>query len=101
MVIDMFNIGSLIIGIGAWVFAILAIISPTAWSSHKNTTVSFGFCVFACALQLFEINRRVQLGDFAAIEDTIRAVLIAAVTLVLVTTVLNLLALLKARKKPS
>ena len=78
----MLNIGSLIFGIGAWVFAGFAITTPKSFTSHKNTWVSFSLCVISLVFQMFELNRRVLLRDFAAIEDTIQAVLIASVALV-------------------
>ena len=46
-----------------------------------------------------EVNRRVLLGDYAAIEDTIRAVVIASVALVVITIILNVVALVKAKNK--
>ena len=93
------NIGSLVLGICAWLAGGLAIFAPSGFASHRNTVTSFGLCSLSLVLQLFEINRRVLLGDHAAIEDTIRAVLIASVALVFVTVILNLAALLKARRK--
>ena len=95
----MLNIGSLVLGVGSWLFAGLAMTTPEAFTSHRNTFVSFSLCAFSLVLQLFEINRRVILDDYAAIEDTIRAVLIASVVLVSVTILLNLIALLKVRSK--
>ena len=92
----MLNIVSLIFGIGAWVVAAIAIAKPTY--SHKNTIVSFALCTFSLISELFEISRRVNIGDYAAIEDTIRAVIIAAIVLVAVTIVLNIVALVKSRK---
>ena len=95
----MLNIGSLIFGVCAWLFAGLAITTPKAFTSHKNTIVSFGLSAISLVLQLFEINRRVLLGDYAAIEDSIRAILIASVVLVSVTIILNHVALVKAKSK--
>ena len=95
----MLNIGSLILGACAWLFAGLAISTPKASASHRNTFASFSLCAISLMLQLFEINRRVLLGDYAAIEDTIRAVLIASVVLVFVTIILNLVAIAKAKNK--
>ena len=95
----MLNIGSLILGACAWLFAGLAIRTSKAFTSHRNTLVSFSLCAIALVIQLFEINRRVLLGDYAAIEDTIRAVLIASVVLCATTIILNVVALIKARKK--
>ena len=93
----MLNIISLTLGIGAWVAAAIAIAKPTY--SHKNTIVSFALCAVSLVAELFEISRRVNLGDYAAIEDTIRAVIISAVVLVTVTIILNTAAYIKARKK--
>ena len=95
----MLNIGSLILGACAWLFAGLAIATSKAFISHRNTLVSFSLCAISLEFQLFEINRRVLLGDYAAVEDTIRAVLIASVALVLITVILNLIALVKAKNK--
>ena len=95
----MLNIGSLILGACAWLFAGLAISTPKASASHRNTFASFSLCAISLMLQLFEINRRVLLGDYAAIEDTIRAVLIASVVLVFVTIILNLVAIAKEKNK--
>ena len=94
-----FNIGSLVLGLGAWVLAILAISAPAAINSHRNTLLSFGLCVGALVFQMLEISRRVRLGDFAAVDDNIRVVLIASVVLAGVTMALNVGALLKAKEK--
>ena len=97
----MLNIGSLILGACAWLFGGLAIGTPKAFSSHRNTLVSFGLCTVSLVLQLLEVNRRVLLGDYAAIEDTIRAVVIASIVLVVITIILNLVAFVKTKKKQS
>lgn len=95
----MLNIASLILGVCAWLFGGLAIGTPNAFSSHRNTLVSFGLCTVSLVFQLLEVNRRVLLGDYAAIEDTIRAVVIASVALVVITIILNVVALVKAKNK--
>ena len=92
----MLNIISLILGIGALVVAAVAIAKP-AWS-HKSTILSFAICAFSLVVELFEISRRVNLGDYAAIEDTIRAVIIASIVLVVITIILNNIALFKIKK---
>ena len=95
----MLNIVSLILGVCAWLFAGLAISTPKVPASHRNTFISVSLCAISLIFQLFEINRRVLLGDYAAIEDTIRAILIASVALVSVTIILNLVAIAKAKNK--
>ena len=92
----MLNIISLIFGICAWGVAVVAILKPTV--SHKSTILSFSLCALSLVAQLFEISRRVNLGDYAAIEDTIRAIIIASIVLVIVTIILNIIALIKTKK---
>lgn len=93
------SIGSLALGLSAWILGILAIIRPKASVSYANTVCSFSLCAVSLLLQLFEVQNRVKIRDYAAIEDTIRAVIIAAVALVFVTFALNIVAFAKARKK--
>lgn len=95
----MLNIGSLVLGVCAWVFAGLAIWAPKACLSHRNTLVSFSLCAAALVLQLVEINRRVLLADYAAIADTIGGILTDSVVLVSVTVIVNLAAVAKAKGK--
>ena len=92
------NIGSLVLGFGAWGWAVLAIRGRKA-AAYRNVVFSFCLCAVSLVMQLFEVRNRALQGDFAAIEDTIGAVVFAAVVLVAVTVVLNLAALVKARKK--
>ena len=93
----MFNMVSIILGICAWLFAGFAIATSRTATAHKNTLISFSLCVISILFQLFEINRRVLLGDFSAIEDTIQAVIIASVVLIAVTVILNVIALKSSR----
>ena len=95
----MMNIVSLILGICAWLFAGLAIATSKAFTSYRNTLVSFSLCAISLTFQLFEINHRVLLGDYAAVEDTIRAILIASIALISVTVILNVVAFVKAKNK--
>ena len=93
-----FNIGSIVAGLGAWVLAFLAISAKKPKSAHSLSVASFSVCAFSLVLQFFEIANRVNRGDFAAIEDSIRAVIIAAVVLVAVTVALNIMVLIKTRE---
>lgn len=89
---------SLLCGVAAWVFAVLAILAPTAAVAYRHTVVIFGCCVTALVCQLLEIAHRAGAGDWAAIEDTVRAVLVAAVVLTVSTVALNVAALVRAKK---
>ena len=92
----MLNIISLVFDISAWAVAAFAIVKPAYF--HKSIVLSFALCAFSLVVQLFEISRRVNLGDYAAIEDTIRAVIIASIVLVVITIILNITALIKTKK---
>lgn len=94
----MLNIASLVLGIGAWLSGVLAIKCTNVKHTQQSSAVSFSLCLISVILQFFEINRRVLLGDYAAIEDTIRAVILASVMLASVTVILNLMALIKSRQ---
>ena len=93
------NLASLIFGVSAWVLAFFAIKTAKASKAYTFTSFSFITCVLALMSQFFEISNRVSIGDYAAIEDTIGAVLMASVVLSTVTALLNLIAVMKARKK--
>lgn len=92
------NGASLLLGVGAWVWGILSILAPTAAVAYRHTVTSFGCCTLSVVLQLAEVAHRVGAGDCAAVEDTIRAVLIAATVLTVTTVALGVAALVKTGK---
>ena len=99
MQITMFlNIGSIALGIGAWGLACLAIVSKKATLSRCLSVASFSVCLISLVFQLLELRNRVNVRDFSAIEDTIGAVIFAAIILVTVTIILNVAALCRAKK---
>lgn len=93
----MFNIGSLVLGIGAWVFAALAITAPGISKAYKRSFLSFSLCAASLLLQLTEISRRIHIGDLAAVMDTVGAIVIAAAVLIIVTVILNTVAWRKSK----
>lgn len=95
----MLNIGSLVLGVGAWGMAVFAITTQKVHIFHRSTVLSFSLCGISLVFQMLELYRRVCLGDYAAIEDTIRAVLIASMVLVGGTITMNVAALCKGKSK--
>ena len=91
------TLGGLGLGLGAWALAVCAIVSKRSRTAHRFTAVSFILCAGAILLQLAELNSRALAGDFAGIEDTLPAVILAACVLAGVTAALNLLAAVRAR----
>ncbi len=91
------NIGSIVFGFIAWGLAFGAIKSKKKQNVHVLSGFSFSLCVISLCFQFLEIGDRVNIRDFAAIEDTIGAVIFAAVTLSVVTITLNVVAIVKNR----
>ena len=60
------------------------------------TIGSFTAALIALCLEVVTIHRRVFSGDFGGIEDTIGAVLVICIGIIVVTVLLNLLALAAA-----
>lgn len=86
------NLGSLILGLAAWVIPIAAISMRKKRPLNLFSIYSFSFCAAALLFQLLQVQHLVRIGDLSAIMDTIRATCIAAVVLVVVTGALNLIA---------
>ena len=93
------SIGSLGLGFGAWLFGIFAITTANSFTAHRNTAFSFSLCVLSLLFQLFEVKNRAGIGDYSAIEDTMGAVVFAAVMLVFVTIILYIVALIKGKRR--
>ena len=88
---------SLATGIAAWVLGAWAVASKTGRKSHVFSVASLSLCSIALVSQLIEIGRLVEKNDLSAVMDTINAVNIAAVALVVVTLILNVVAVLRHR----
>ena len=92
-----FNLGSLILGLAAWGLPFLAIGKKDRFSIC--CLGSFGCCILSLMLQLFEVKNRVNLEDWSALMDTVHAVVLAAVGMVVVMVVCNLIALLHTARR--
>lgn len=88
------NLLSLLLGLVSWGLGLGAIFKPgLRWLSPA----SFLACGVSLLLQLAEVRRRVGLQDWAALVDTMDAVLLAAGILLTVTALLNLTAWLRTK----
>lgn len=88
------NLLSLLLGLVSWGLGAAAVIRPgIRWTS----AVSLLSCCVSLLLQLAEVHRLTELGDWSALMDTMDAVLAAAILLMAVTAVLNLIALFRAK----
>lgn len=95
-----FNIGSLLLGIVAWITAACAI-GISNKKSNVLSTISFSACLSALFLQLLEINHRIEINDHTAIMDTIEFVAHVSLILVLITILLNIVAFVSHSKQSS
>lgn len=88
------NLLSLLLGLVSWGLGAAAVIRPgIRWTS----AVSLLSCCVSLLVQLAEVHRLTELGDWSALMDTMDAVLAAAILLMAVTAVLNLIALARAK----
>ena len=95
-----FNIGSLLLGLAAWITAACGI-GASNKKPYLLSTISFSACLTALFLQLLEINHRIAINDHTAIMDTIEFVAHVSLILVLVTILLNIAAFVSSSKKRS
>ena len=90
------NLFSLLLGIAALIFAIHSV---QVRGCLICSTFS-GFCCSASLLcQLLDNDRIAQLEDIAAMLDTAHARVVCGAALLVACTVLNVLALIRSRKK--
>lgn len=89
------NVFSLVLGIIAWCFAFVAIKGKKKHAAYGCSVVSFSLCVISLFFQFLEIGCRANNGDYAGIEDTIGAVIVAAGVLAGATIILNVVAIIR------
>lgn len=90
------NILSLVLGIVAWSLPVMYLMR---WKYRQQLCCgSFGLCALAMYFQLREMLRLSEKGDYAAIEDTIGAVVFAASVLLITTVILNALAMVRKER---
>lgn len=90
---SLLNLGSLILGIAAWVLAIVGIIAPKSEGARKLvfSTISMGACAGSICLQTFYSRHLVRIEDWSALTDTASAVAFVCAVLFGVSVLLNAL----------
>lgn len=81
----MLNLLSLLLGICSWMLGVAAL----RYRSARCCAGSFAACAAALFAQMLYTRHLVAVRDFSAIEDTYRAVTLAAAVLLAGTAVLN------------
>lgn len=96
------NVGSLVLGIVACVLPVINLLQDKKHEfSHWTTLsfISFIACIFSLFFQMYYNYHLVTIGDWTAIEDTIGAVVLVSVGLIIVTILLNTLTFVSYRTK--
>lgn len=98
---SLLNLGSLILGLVAWILPVTNLVQRN--KNHKKlllyATVSMSACGLALFFQIVYLNYLVRLGDWTALIDTSGAVVWLSFTLVIVTLLLNIIAVTIYNKK--
>lgn len=97
--IVVYSVGSIVTGLIAWSAPIWQMTLAHSGRTAVPGIVSLGAALTSIIIQFFQLAREVDTGDFAAIEDTIHALCIVVVLFGITTLFLNLMMILRARKK--
>jgi cytochrome c oxidase subunit 4 len=95
-VVGFLNLGSLVLGLIAWIFPAVYLVQHNKISSKRYaafTVTSLSFCAIALCLQLFYTDHLVKIEDWSALLDTSHATALVSTLLLVVTIVLNVIAL--------
>lgn len=88
------NIGSLVLGIIAWVLPVVNLLRDKKQENKKWVVLSFisiSACAISVCFQIFYTYHLVKIEDWSALMDTIGAVAFASAVLIIVTIFLNAL----------
>ena len=100
--ISFLMVGSLILGLIAWILPITNI-SRYKMNYNKNwetySIMSISACAIAINLQVIYSNHIVQIGDWSALMDTSGTSTLLSIVLLISTLVLNLISLAMYRTK--
>lgn len=90
------NVGSLVLGLIAWILPVVALMRMSKhWVAFS--IMSLSACSISVCFQIYYNYHLVQIKDWAALMDTMRAVVIAATVLLVVTLLLNVVTLVVYR----
>lgn len=102
MLVGWLNIGSLVLGLIAW---ILPMVSLAKQNKDNNKTwvffsiISFTACIISIYFQMLYNDYLIRIEDFSALGDTTKAVVRLSFLVALVTIVLNVITAIVYQKK--
>lgn len=96
------NLGSLVLGLNAWILPAVNLLR-CGKHEHRNwttlSTMSISACAISLCFQIFQINYLVKVEDWSALMDTMNAVAFVSATLLIVTIILNVITLVVYRDR--
>lgn len=96
------NLGSLVLGLIAWILPVVNLMRYQK-QNHRNwfflSVLSMSACAISLCFQIFYNYHLVMIEDWTALLDTMRAVVMAATFLLIVTVILNVSTLIVYREK--
>ncbi|GGB58208.1 hypothetical protein F3157_20270 [Virgibacillus dakarensis] len=96
------NIGSLVIGLIAWVLPVVNLLRSQKQGNEKwvaFSIISISACAISLCFQIFSNYQLVKIEDWSALMDTGGAVAFTSAVLVIVTILLNALTLIVYRNR--
>jgi hypothetical protein len=96
------NIGSLVLGLIAWILPIANLQRDKKQENKKWVVLSFvsiSACAISICFQIFYNYHLVKIEDWTALMDTIGAVAFASAVLIIVTILLNALTFILNRER--
>jgi amino acid transporter len=100
--IGLLNLGSLVLGLIAWILPVTNIIRYKKHDHRKWVTLSImsiSACAISLCFQIFYNYHLVKIEDWSALMDTTDAVAFVAAVLLIVTIILNGISLLVYRDR--
>ncbi len=94
------NLSSIILGVvGVLIPIVIIKRKKLSLNSLYLTWVSFTASTLSIVLQVFEVRHRVAIGDVSAVMDTINAIAMVSVLLLICTSVVNLVVIFLVTKR--
>ena len=93
-----YPVGSLVTGLAAWAIPLWQMTLARSDKTAVSGLLSLAAALTSVSVQFFSLAHEVDTGDFSAIEDTIHGLCVVVVLFCMVTVLLNLLMIWRAKK---
>ncbi|MET3728059.1 cytochrome c oxidase subunit 4 [Fictibacillus halophilus] len=97
--IGLLNVGSLVLGLIAWILPVVNLLRKKNKSWMMLSTISICACAISLCFQIFYTYHKVLIEDWSALMDTMYATASVSAALLIVTIVLNVVTLIVYRDK--